>query len=215
MSFSDEEDDCDDQVPIPGFDSHHPHYMGATPPHLTPGHHSDSMSTHSLTPTPNKYEANNNLSNSEKEFGGPANGGSGGPKLGGLGGGLGGTVGSGDDLDDDDDSKYCEDENKSPDGDGPGGKRRGPRTTIKAKQLEVLKTAFNQTPKPTRHIREQLAKETGLTMRVIQVTLSVKFFESSIYLLSHYIKYGSDLEFKCLHLISFKCKCLVCYSSRR
>jgi LIM homeobox protein 1 len=35
----------------------------------------------------------------------------------------------------------------------------------------VLKTAFNQTPKPTRHIREQLAKETGLPMRVIQVYL--------------------------------------------
>ena len=55
--------------------------------------------------------------------------------------------------------------------DGAGGKRRGPRTTIKAKQLEVLKTAFSQTPKPTRHIREQLAKETGLSMRVIQVSL--------------------------------------------
>ena len=53
-----------------------------------------------------------------------------------------------------------------------GGKRRGPRTTIKAKQLEILKTAFNQTPKPTRHIREQLAKETGLSMRVIQVSIS-------------------------------------------
>ena len=52
-----------------------------------------------------------------------------------------------------------------------GGKRRGPRTTIKAKQLEILKTAFNQTPKPTRHIREQLAKETGLSMRVIQVRI--------------------------------------------
>ncbi|CAB4057840.1 LHX3_4 [Lepeophtheirus salmonis] len=48
-------------------------------------------------------------------------------------------------------------------------KRRGPRTTIKAKQLEVLKSTFNSTPKPTRHIREQLAKETGLPMRVIQV----------------------------------------------
>ncbi|XP_052889552.1 LIM/homeobox protein Lhx3 [Anopheles moucheti] len=59
-------------------------------------------------------------------------------------------------------------ENKSPD-DGAGSKRRGPRTTIKAKQLEVLKNAFSQTPKPTRHIREQLAKETGLPMRVIQV----------------------------------------------
>lgn len=60
-------------------------------------------------------------------------------------------------------------ENKSPDDGANGSKRRGPRTTIKAKQLEVLKTAFSQTPKPTRHIREQLAKETGLPMRVIQV----------------------------------------------
>ena len=51
----------------------------------------------------------------------------------------------------------------------PGAKRRGPRTTIKAKQLETLKAAFNATPKPTRHIREQLAQETGLNMRVIQV----------------------------------------------
>merc|ERR1719445_598787 len=66
--------------------------------------------------------------------------------------------------DGDEDSKGYKNE------DGVGGtKRRGPRTTIKAKQLEVLKTAFNQTPKPTRHIREQLAKETGLPMRVIQV----------------------------------------------
>ena len=39
------------------------------------------------------------------------------------------------------------------------------------KQLEILKTAFSQTPKPTRHIREQLAKETGLPMRVIQVKI--------------------------------------------
>ena len=62
-----------------------------------------------------------------------------------------------------------EQENRSPE--ESSGKRRGPRTTIKAKQLEILKTAFNQTPKPTRHIREQLAKETGLSMRVIQVSL--------------------------------------------
>ena len=43
------------------------------------------------------------------------------------------------------------------------------RTTIKAKQLETLKAAFAATPKPTRHVREQLAQETGLNMRVIQV----------------------------------------------
>ena len=45
-------------------------------------------------------------------------------------------------------------EKEEPLDDGAGGaKRRGPRTTIKAKQLDILKTAFNQTPKPTRHIR--------------------------------------------------------------
>ncbi|KAL8597392.1 hypothetical protein ACOMHN_022301 [Nucella lapillus] len=53
-----------------------------------------------------------------------------------------------------------------------GAKRRGPRTTIKAKQLETLKAAFAATPKPTRHIREQLAQETGLNMRVIQQMMS-------------------------------------------
>jgi LIM homeobox protein 1 len=63
------------------------------------------------------------------------------------------------------DGGYDDDKKK----DDNGNKRRGPRTTIKAKQLEVLKTAFSQTPKPTRHIREQLAKDTGLPMRVIQV----------------------------------------------
>jgi len=48
-------------------------------------------------------------------------------------------------------------------------KRRGPRTTIKAKQLEALKATFAATPKPSRNIREKLAQETGLNMRVIQV----------------------------------------------
>merc|ERR1712012_1409509 len=62
------------------------------------------------------------------------------------------------DEDQDDDKKECKD-----------GKRRGPRTTIKAKQLEMLRTVFNQTPKPTRVVREQLAKDTQLPMRVIQV----------------------------------------------
>lgn len=66
-------------------------------------------------------------------------------------------------------------ENKSPDDGANGSKRRGPRTTIKAKQLDVLKNAFSQTPKPTRHIREQLAKETGLPMRVIQVSFTFSF----------------------------------------
>lgn len=72
-------------------------------------------------------------------------------------------------LDGDAETRDSQAENKSPDDGNGGSKRRGPRTTIKAKQLEILKSAFSQTPKPTRHIREQLAKETGLPMRVIQV----------------------------------------------
>ncbi|XP_023343309.1 protein lin-11 [Eurytemora carolleeae] len=60
--------------------------------------------------------------------------------------------------DKDDEKKECKD-----------GKRRGPRTNISSKQLEVLKNVFNASPKPTRMMREQLAKDTGLTMRVIQV----------------------------------------------
>ena len=65
-------------------------------------------------------------------------------------------------------------EGKDGEKEGPvGTKRRGPRTTIKAKQLETLKAAFAATPKPTRHIREQLAQETALNMRVIQVSSCV------------------------------------------
>jgi len=49
------------------------------------------------------------------------------------------------------------------------GRRRGPRTTIKTTQLKALTSTFHSTPKPARHVREQLARQTGLSMRVIQV----------------------------------------------
>lgn len=52
--------------------------------------------------------------------------------------------------------------------DGEGSNKR-PRTTITAKQLETLKTAYNNSPKPARHVREQLSQDTGLDMRVVQV----------------------------------------------
>jgi hypothetical protein len=90
-------------------------------------------------------------------------------------------LGEDDDVDDDDvDDDDDDDENGSrghgkhskDDGGNLNGKKRGPRTTIKAKQLEMLKSAFAATPKPTRHIREQLAQETGLNMRVIQVNFN-------------------------------------------
>jgi LIM homeobox protein 1 len=74
-------------------------------------------------------------------------------------------------FDNDDTKSNCSNDDDDSDGDKKDkeNKRRGPRTTIKAKQLEVLKNVFNQSPKPTRLMREQLAKETGLPMRVIQV----------------------------------------------
>ncbi|PAV68755.1 hypothetical protein WR25_23659 isoform B [Diploscapter pachys] len=59
-------------------------------------------------------------------------------------------------------SDFCEE-------DGKFLKRRGPRTTIKQNQLDVLNRIFTTTPKPSKHARAKLALETGLSMRVIQV----------------------------------------------
>lgn len=56
-----------------------------------------------------------------------------------------------------------------------------PRTTITAKQLETLKTAYSNSPKPARHVREQLAQETGLDMRVVQVCLRAREAHFIIY----------------------------------
>ncbi|XP_076054137.1 uncharacterized protein LOC143032853 isoform X5 [Oratosquilla oratoria] len=44
-----------------------------------------------------------------------------------------------------------------------------PRTTISARQLEQLKQAYKESPKPARHVREQLSQTLGLDMRVVQV----------------------------------------------
>lgn len=59
-------------------------------------------------------------------------------------------------------SDFCDDDSRML-------KRRGPRTTIKQNQLDVLNEMFSNTPKPSKHARAKLALETGLSMRVIQV----------------------------------------------
>lgn len=68
--------------------------------------------------------------------------------------------------------------------DGEGSNKR-PRTTITAKQLETLKSAYNSSPKPARHVREQLSQDTGLDMRVVQVWFqnryNVKFYKIKIF----------------------------------
>ena len=63
-------------------------------------------------------------------------------------------------------------------GDGVDGNKR-PRTTITARQMEVLKTAYKTSPKPARHVREQLAADTGLDMRVVQVWFQNRSEETS------------------------------------
>lgn len=62
--------------------------------------------------------------------------------------------------------------------DGEGSNKR-PRTTITAKQLETLKSAYNSSPKPARHVREQLSQDTGLDMRVVQVWFQNRYGKST------------------------------------
>ena len=57
----------------------------------------------------------------------------------------------------------------SPDSGGKETKTRFPRTIIKPAQFETLRTAFDACSKPTRQERERISRETGLSMRVIQV----------------------------------------------
>ena len=42
--------------------------------------------------------------------------------------------------------------------------------------LKVLKNAYKTSPKPARHVREQLATDTGLDMRVVQVWFQNRYF---------------------------------------
>nr|NP_001071756.1 transcription factor protein [Ciona intestinalis]BAE06538.1 transcription factor protein [Ciona intestinalis] len=54
--------------------------------------------------------------------------------------------------------------------DSKDGKRsKRPRTILNAVQRRAFKAAFEVTPKPCRKVRETLAKDTGLTVRVVQV----------------------------------------------
>jgi hypothetical protein len=72
---------------------------------------------------------------------------------------------AGDDSDDKEELGNEDDDGK----DANGKRKRGPKTTIKPPQLEILKTCFDQNPKPSPKIFGELAQDTGLTKRVIQV----------------------------------------------
>lgn len=54
---------------------------------------------------------------------------------------------------------------------GPGGdNRKGKtRTSINAKQLEILQATYEKETRPSRPMREEIAAQTGLSAKVIQV----------------------------------------------
>lgn len=52
--------------------------------------------------------------------------------------------------------------------DGRRGPKR-PRTILNTQQRRAFKASFELSPKPCRKVRENLAKETGLSLRIVQV----------------------------------------------
>lgn len=54
--------------------------------------------------------------------------------------------------------------------DGRRGPKR-PRTILNTQQRRAFKASFELSPKPCRKVRENLAKETGLSLRIVQVSI--------------------------------------------
>lgn len=54
--------------------------------------------------------------------------------------------------------------------DGRRGPKR-PRTILTTQQRRAFKASFEVSPKPCRKVRETLAKDTGLSVRIVQVRL--------------------------------------------
>ncbi|KAJ8300959.1 hypothetical protein KUTeg_022478 [Tegillarca granosa] len=67
-------------------------------------------------------------------------------------------------------SPKSDDSESYEDGESDGGKHpKRPRTILTTSQRRKFKSAFELNPKPCRKVREQLAAETGLSVRVVQV----------------------------------------------
>lgn len=54
--------------------------------------------------------------------------------------------------------------------DGRRGPKR-PRTILTTQQRRAFKASFELSPKPCRKVRESLAKDTGLSVRIVQVSV--------------------------------------------
>ncbi|XP_062858546.1 LIM homeobox transcription factor 1-alpha [Trichomycterus rosablanca] len=73
----------------------------------------------------------------------------------------------GDDEEDDSSIKMAEDSN--PPGEGDPKRPKRPRTILTTQQRRAFKASFEVSSKPCRKVRETLAAETGLSVRVVQV----------------------------------------------
>lgn len=72
--------------------------------------------------------------------------------------------------------------------DGRRGPKR-PRTILNTQQRRAFKASFEVSPKPCRKVRENLAKETGLSLRIVQVRqathlMKLSFKDSNVRLLT-------------------------------
>lgn len=79
--------------------------------------------------------------------------------------------------------------------DGRRGPKR-PRTILTTQQRRAFKASFEISPKPCRKVRESLAKDTGLSVRIVQVSFRI----SLIYLIFNW----SENLFKALWISKTK-----------
>lgn len=63
--------------------------------------------------------------------------------------------------------------------DGRRGPKR-PRTILTTQQRRAFKASFEVSPKPCRKVRETLAKDTGLSVRIVQVCLLLHVFSIQV-----------------------------------
>lgn len=66
--------------------------------------------------------------------------------------------------------------------DGRRGPKR-PRTILTTQQRRAFKASFEISPKPCRKVRESLAKDTGLSVRIVQVSFLIILFNNKKQLL--------------------------------
>lgn len=78
--------------------------------------------------------------------------------------------------------------------DGRRGPKR-PRTILNTQQRRAFKASFDVSPKPCRKVRENLARETGLSLRIVQVWFQVQHISSiSVFCMYSSLFFSSSFE---------------------